>query len=123
MADAEGDAREVKPLPNGFLFIRFDLLLNLLGSTIATVWMIAANPRQEYTAYILGPVILVLLVCSFVARRQVRRFVREHGEVEIRFVYSPHVKRPKKNILFREVGEMIDAGIDRVLDGKEPGSS
>jgi len=118
MSEAPHHAAEEKTLPDGFLFVRFDQLLVILGSTIGAIWAILGQAHQEYTAYILGPLVILLLVFSYVARRQVRTFVREHGEVEITFTFSPDATRTKKNILFREVSEVIDDAIDRALDGK-----
>jgi len=118
MGEAERDVTQEKRLPEGFLLVRFDQLLALLVGTIGVVWSIVGQPHQEYTTYILGPLVLVLAVSSFVARRRVRKFVKEHGEIEIRITFSPEVTRPRKNILFREVAGLIDEAVDRALDGK-----
>ena len=122
MSKEEQDAMEDKVLPSGFLAVRFDQLLVILALTIGLVWQIAADRYNSYAPYILCPLMLVLVVFSFVARRSVRRFLKEHGEVSITRTFSPNAAGPRKNVLFREVPDLIDKGIDRLLDGKEKGN-
>ncbi len=115
MNEQEQSETVAERLPEGFFLVRFDHVLYIISMTIVVSSMIASKSAL-YVLCILLPLVLVLGVVSVIARRGVRKFVREHGEVEITFRYSPASTGPKKNVLFREVGGLIDEGIDRVLD-------
>ena len=81
---------------------------------IFSTWVIAGALYQGYTGYVLGPLLLILIVSSFVVRRRVRRCAGEHGKAEIKITVSPDGTSPQKNVLFRKVACLIGEGIDRV---------
>ena len=124
MTVPEQDATQEGPrLPDGFLFVSLDQVLVMLAMTIVFVGMLAEQPYPVITACILGPVVFILFVSSFVAMRQVRKFVRKHGNVEIIVTFSCDASDRGKNILrkdilIRRAGDSIDDGIDPVIDGK-----
>lgn len=117
MEDERDNATNDASLPDGFLTIRLDQLLVILAMTIVLTWQVAST--TQYALYILGPLVVIFVVSSFVARRGVRRFVREHGTVSITTTFSPDTTGPKKSILFREMACIIDDAIDRVVDGEK----
>ena len=120
MDDTEHNDNETEQehVPEAFLFVRFDQLLCIVGLTIVLCSVITNNAWQ-YAHWVLLSVVVIVAIASLIARRQMRKFVRKHGEVEIRFTFSYDASRPKKNILFREVSELIDTAIDRIADGRE----
>ena len=100
----------------------FHQVLQIIAWTLAFSIAIGSS-GPLYVAYILLPCMLVVLVAAIVARRGMRKYLRRHGEVEIRTTFSIQENRPRKNVLYREVAELIDDGIDRVLDGKREDGS
>jgi hypothetical protein len=104
-------------LPCGFLLARFDIVLFIIAQTILVSALIAGM-GSPYGHWILCLFVVILAVAVVVARRGVRRFVREHGPVEITITFGPDAPGLKKNVMFRPVGELVDKAVDRVLDGK-----
>ncbi len=103
-------------LPSGFLTIRLDQLLLMLAMTIALAWQAARHPTSAL--YILAPLMVVFMVSALVARRGMRRFVREHGAFTIVTTYAPETDRGGKSVFLRETGQVIDDAIDNVMDGR-----
>ena len=117
MDDEQESQASEQCLPSGFLFARFDVVLYIVAAAIVTSASIASN-GVFYITWILCPFAVILAIAAVAARRGVRKFVRDHGPVEISFIFSLPASGPKKNVLFRDIGELVDEAVDRVLDGK-----
>lgn len=121
MDNAKEESDEKKALPEGFMLIPFHQVLNMMTLTIALVWLATFSGSSEkyYTMFIIVPFVILLAIMTFVVRRRMRKFIRDNGDVEIITTFAHDRNRTRKNILNREVSELIDDGIDRLLDGKE----
>ena len=104
--------------PEGLLFVSFDQLLHIVALAIATSGIFARH-GSEWVAYIHFAFVLTLVIVSLICRRRTRTFLKEHGPLEISITLSPGGIKTRKNIFYRDVGEIVDEVIDRVLDGKE----
>ena len=69
--------------------------------------------------YVFMGFILILVVAGIVNRRSMRRYLKQHGDVEVWTRFSLAKDQPKKRLLFRDVAEIIDDALERVLDGKK----
>ena len=110
-------AAEGEEAPSGLMHFRLDGVL--AGSAVALLVASSVVRESEWGFWIVVAFAVVLGIASFVARRQLRKYVRTHGEVELRITYSVDESRSKKCVLHRDVSELIDDAIDRALDGKK----
>lgn len=109
---------EIKP-PEGMEVLLLPEALTC-GAITMTPLLVICFSSWAYSGLLGMAYFLILATIIVLLRRGVRKFVREHGPIEIITTLSPSHEHPKKHILFREVGEIIDDTIDRVLDGKRP---
>ena len=114
----KGNESEQARLPEGFLFVNLCQVLYITAISILISSAIALN-GYRYVYFILLPFAFILIVASMVLSRGVRKCLRENGDVEITFTMSYEKPKTRKSIFLRDVGELIDSGIDRILDGKE----
>jgi len=121
MDKAEQEPEEQKVLPEGFILIPFHQLLNIITVTILVVWGLTFSGSSDkyYTVFIIVPLVILFTIITYAIRRRMRKFIRDNGDIEIVTTFAYDRNRTKKNILSREVSELIDDGIDRLLDGKE----
>ena len=118
MNEGQEKIKENERIPDGFIHIRLDQLLWIVAFVTAIAAAIAEKGTQ-YHLWIVTPFIFILLIASVVARRGVRKYVKKYGKVELIFTFEWDNQKPKRSILFRNTGELIDEAIDRILDGKE----
>ena len=120
MADEEQSEMldETANVPKEFFCVNIHGFLSVVSLTM--LWCIfIARAGQAYINYILWPFTILVCIIDVIYRRRLRAYVRKHGEVRIITTFSPEKDRPVRSVWFREVGEIVDQAIDRVLDGKE----
>ena len=118
MNESQEKMEESERLPDGFIYVSLDQLLSIIAVAIMLAGSFAAE-GTKYLIWIVLPFAFVLMIAAVAARRGVRKFVKKHGKIELTLTFEPETNRPKKSVLFREVGELIDDAVDRILDGKE----
>lgn len=104
-----------KVLPEGFIFVNFNTLLYAIAMSVICGFTVAG--AGTLGGILLLVFTLVLGLAGIVSRRKSRMFLKENGELEITFTFSPEPdKNVKKQVIFRNVGEIMDDCIDKVLD-------
>jgi len=104
--------------PEGFLCASFNEVLCIVLLTIGFCSAVASS-GPAYILYVLTPFVIILGIVAVVSRRRVRKFLRQYGNVRVTLMFSPDTGRPTKSILSRDVGELLDQAVDRILDGKD----